>query len=202
MPPTTLLDDVARVVIDEEALQQRVHELGERISADYAGKRPVMVGVLHGVALFMADLLRAVTIPVVLDFMAIVPYGKSSPSGTVRITKDLDHTISGRHVLFVEDVIDTGLTLSYLLNVLGTRGPASVNVCVLFDRPYRRLIDIPLAYRGFELPDEFVVGYGLDDHGYYRNLPFVGLLKPEAHDALAHRVTSSPRTTTECSATS
>jgi len=111
--------------------------------------------------------------------MAISPYGASSRSGTVRITKDLDENINGRHVLFVEDVIDTGLSLSYLLRTLRTRDPESIEVCVLFDRPYRRLIDIPLAYQGFELPDRFVVGYGLDVNGYYRNLPYVGVLKPD-----------------------
>ena len=135
------------------------------------------MGVLSGVVIFMADLLRQITIPMSVDFMAVTQYAGSQTSGTVRITKDLDHSITGRHVLFVEDIIDTGLTLSYLLRNLRTRQPASLNVCVLFDRPYRRLIDIPLAYKGFELPDTFVVGYGLDAGGHYRNLPFIGLLK-------------------------
>jgi len=132
---------------------------------------------------FMADLLRQITIPVTVDFMAISSYASASGpgSGTVRITKDLDQSIIGRHVLFVEDVIDTGLTLNYLLRTLRTRQPASLQVCVLFDRPYRRLLDIPLAYRAFELPDRFVVGYGLDAGGFYRNLPCVGVLKPQAH---------------------
>jgi hypoxanthine phosphoribosyltransferase len=178
-PSEDIRDDIAETIISAQHLQDRIAALGAQISQEYAGKQPLLVGVLHGVVLFMADLLRYITIPVMLDFMAISPYASDTGSGTVRITKDLEHTITGRHVLFVEDVIDTGLTLNYLLRTLRTRDPASLRVCVLFDRPYRRLINIPLAYQGFELPDRFVVGYGLDDHGYYRNLPFVGVLKPE-----------------------
>ncbi len=181
-PSQNIRDDIAEVVISEEALQQRVAAMGAQISQDYIGKNPLLVGVLHGVMFFMADLLRHITIPVMLDFMAISPYASDPGSGTVRITKDLDRTITGRHVLFIEDVIDTGLTLNYLLRALRTRGPSSLQVCVLFDRPYRRLINVPLTYEGFELPDRFVVGYGLDDHGYYRNLPFIGVLKPEVHE--------------------
>lgn len=177
---TSIAADVDTVLFSEEALQRRIAELGAAISRDYADKDPLLIGVLSGVVVFMADLLRRITVPVTLDFMAISQYALASPSGTVRITKDLDHSITGRHVLFVEDVIDTGLTLNYLLRTLRTREPASIQVCVLFDRPYRRLIDIPLAYRGFELPDTFVVGYGLDAAGHYRNLPFVGVLKPNA----------------------
>jgi hypoxanthine phosphoribosyltransferase len=184
-PRHMVSDGVARVVYGEEAIQSHIARLGERISTDYAGKDPMLVGVLTGVVLFMADLLRAIRIPVGVDFMAISQYGgggagSTGSTGTVRITKDLDHAITGRHVLFVEDVIDTGLTLNYLLRTLRTREPASLKVCVLFDRPYRRLIDVPLAYPGLELPDEFVVGYGLDAQGFYRNLPYVALLKPEA----------------------
>jgi len=177
----TIADDIKEVIVTQEDIQNRLAEMGARISRDYGGKDPLLVGVLNGVVLFMADLLRHITIPVALDFMAISHYSMRASSGTVRITKDLDHSITGRHVLFVEDVIDTGLTLSYLLRTLRTRQPASLQVCVLFDRPYRRLIDIPLAYRGFELPDRFVVGYGLDVDGFYRNLPFVGVLKPAIH---------------------
>jgi len=171
--------DIAQVVFDQKAIQARVAEIGAAISRDYDGRDPLLVGVLSGVLFFMADLLRSITIPVTMDFMAISSYAPDS-AGRVRITKDLDHSITGRHVLFVEDVIDTGLTLNYLLRNLRTRRPASLQVCVLFDRPYRRLIDIPLAYQGLELPDAFVVGYGLDANGYYRNLPYVGVLKPEA----------------------
>lgn len=174
-----ITEDIAETIYDEEIIQARIAELGQRISEDYAGKNPLLVGVLKGVILFMADLLREITIPVTVDFMAISRYQPARESGSVRITKDMDHTISGRHVLFVEDVIDTGLTLNYLLRTLRTRRPASLKVCVLFDRPYRRLINIPLAYQGMELPDRFVVGYGLDAGGLYRNLPYIGVLKED-----------------------
>ncbi len=175
-----ILDDIQEVILPENEIQVRVAEMGAMISRDYVDKDPLLVGVLHGVVIFMADLLRHITIPVSLDFMAISQYSADHHLGTVRITKDLDHSITGRHVLFIEDVIDTGLTLNYLLRTLRTRQPASLEVCVLFDRPYRRLIDIPVAYQGFALPDHFVVGYGLDAHGHYRNLPFVGVLKPSS----------------------
>jgi hypoxanthine phosphoribosyltransferase len=178
-----LAERVERVVLSDQEIQAAVGAMGAEISRDYAGLRPVLVGVLNGVALFMADLLRAITIPVAVDFMAISHYGASASTGTVRIVKDLDESITGRHVLFVEDVIDTGLTLDYLLRTLRTRQPASLRVCVLFDRPYRRLINIPLDYRGLELPDEFVVGYGLDKNGYYRNLSFIATLKPNQDHA-------------------
>ena len=174
-----IAEDIAETIYDEETIQARIADLGQRISTEYAGKNPLLVGVLSGVVLFMADLLRNITIPVAVDFMAISRYQPNAESGSVRITKDLDNTISGRHVLFVEDVIDTGLTLNYLLRTLRTRQPASLEVCVLFDRPYRRLIDIPLAYHGLELPDRFVVGYGLDASGFYRNLPYIGVLKED-----------------------
>lgn len=172
-------DDIQQVMFDSETIANRIAELGAQISQDYVGKDPILVGVLSGVVVFMADLLRSLSIPVMVDFMAISQYQSGGSAGSVRITKDLDHPISGRHVLFVEDVIDTGLSLHYLLRTLQTRQPASLQVCVLFDRPYRRLINVPLAYQGFELPDEFVVGYGLDDKGYYRNLPYIGTLKPD-----------------------
>jgi hypoxanthine phosphoribosyltransferase len=177
IPSERIADDVAEVLFTEEAIQLRVIEIARQISRDYAGKNPLLVGVLSGVVLFMGDLLRHITIPMTLDFMAVNEYAATPSSGTVRITKDLDQSITDRHVIFVEDVIDTGLTLSYLLRALRTRNPASLQVCVLFDRPHRRLIDIPLAYQGFRLPDRFVVGYGLDAGGHYRNLPFVGVLK-------------------------
>ncbi|MGI6367073.1 MAG: hypoxanthine phosphoribosyltransferase [Anaerolineae bacterium] len=172
-------EHVQRVVLSEEAIRAAVLEMGARISEDYAGRQPVLVGVLTGVVMFMADLLRAIDIPVAVDFMAISSYAAGGSSGTVRIVKDLDISITNRHVLFVEDVIDTGLTLDYLLRTLRTRQPASLNVAVLFDRPYRRLLDVPLAYRGLELPDEFVVGYGLDAGSYYRNLPMVATLQDQ-----------------------
>jgi hypoxanthine phosphoribosyltransferase len=178
-PDRHIAEDIEKVILSEEQIRARIAVLGATISRDYADQDPLLVGVLSGVVFFMADLCRHITVPVTLDFMAISHYQAGTTSGTVRITKDLDYSITGRHVLFVEDVIDTGLTLNYLLCTLRTRQPASLRVCVLFDRPRRRLIDIPLAYQGFELPDLFVVGYGLDTHEHYRNLPFVGVLKPE-----------------------
>jgi len=178
VPSRNLADDVERVLFTAEQIHARIAELGAAISRDYADKDPLLVGVLSGVVFFMADLLRHITVPMTVDFMSISHYAGGS-AGSVRITKDLEYAITGRHVLFVEDVIDTGLTLNYLLRALRTRQPASLKVCVLFDRPYRRLIDIPLAYQGLELPDLFVVGYGLDADEHYRNLPFVGTLKPD-----------------------
>lgn len=176
------LQDLARVLIPEDELQARVSELGAQISRDYEGKDPLLVGVLRGVLIFMADLLRAITIPVAVDLISITSYGPSVQThGVVRLTKDLEESIEGRHVLFVEDVIDTGLTLSYLLRNLEARGPASLNVCVLLDKRAHRLIDIDVAYRGFELHDEYVVGYGLDHRQRYRNLPVIGILRPECY---------------------
>ena len=182
-PSGSILNEVEGVLFTEEELSARTAEIGAEISRDYADRDPLLVGVLNGVVIFMADLLRTITIPVTVDFMAIAPYVSEAQHGSVRITKDLEESIVGRHVIFVEDVIDTGLSLNYLLRTLRTRQPASLEVCVLFDRPYRRLIDIPLKYQGFELPDRFVVGYGLDVAGHYRNLPFVGVLKQETPGA-------------------
>lgn len=176
-PSNNIYDDIGRVVYSEEVIRARIAEMGAQISRDYAGKTPLLIGVLQGVVLFMADLLRQINIPAEVDFISISHYDAQADSGRVRIIKDLEQPLTDRHVLFVEDVIDTGLTLSYLLRTLRARRPASLDVCVLFDRPYRRLLDIPLAYHGFDLPDEFVVGYGLDADGLYRNLPFVGVLK-------------------------
>ncbi len=177
-----LAAEIKEILIPSEELQARVRQMGQAISQDYAGRSPLMVGVLKGVVLFMADLLRAVTIPVEVDFLAVSSYSSEAraKSGLVRLEKDLETSITGRHVLFVEDVIDTGLTLNYLLHNLRARQPASLEVCVLFNKAENRLIDIPIKYKGFDLPDRFVVGYGLDYQEKYRNLPFVGLLKPEA----------------------
>ena len=177
--PAGLYESIDRVVVTSQDIQAAVSAMGARISQDYAGQHPLLVGVLTGVVMFMADLLRAITIPVAVDFMAISQYGSRSSTGTVRIVKDLDLSITDRHVPFVEDVIDTGLTLDYLLRTLRTRQPASLKVAVLFDRPYRRLIDVPLDYQGLELPDEYVVGYGLDDASYFRNLPLIATLKSD-----------------------
>jgi len=173
-------DDIAEVLISEEEIQRRVRELGEAISRDYADRPPLLVGVLRGVVVFMADLIRAISIPVTVDFMAISRYGPTVETrGAVRLTKDLEEPIEGRHVLFVEDIVDTGLTLQYLVRTLQGRNPASLEICVLLDRPRHRLIDLDIAYKGFELDDVFVVGYGLDYKQRYRNLPYLGVLKPE-----------------------
>lgn len=172
--------EIKEVLISAEELQQRVSELGRAISADYAGRDPLLLGVLKGVVIFMADLLRAITIPLEVDFLAVSSYSNETRrNGLVRLEKDLGTNIAGRHVLFVEDVIDTGLTLNYLLRSLRARQPASLEVCVLFNKPTSRLIETPLKYKGFDLPDRFVVGYGLDYQEKYRNLPFVGLLKAD-----------------------
>ena len=172
--------DISKVLFSEEMIQTRIREMGQQISEDYAGKNPVMVGVLRGVLFFMADLLRTIRIPLEIDILAVSNYSTESRNqGFVRLDKDLDIPIRGRHVLFIEDVIDTGLTLNYLLGNLRTRLPASLEVCVLFNKAAKRLIDIPVKYKGFDLPDQFVVGYGLDYREKYRNLPFVGLLKAE-----------------------
>jgi hypoxanthine phosphoribosyltransferase len=167
------------VLFTREELLARVGELGREISTDYAGKAPILVGALKGVMCFMADLVRAITIPIEVDFMAVSSYTtEERDKGVVRVIKDLDLPITDRHVIFVEDVIDTGLTLNYLLRSLSARGPASLEVCTLLNKPTRRLMDIPLKYKGFDLPDFFVVGYGLDYAERYRNLPFIGILKP------------------------
>ncbi len=171
--------DLGQTLFSAEQIQQRVNEMGAAISADYAGLNPVLVGVLKGVMPFLADLMRAITIPLEIDFMAITSYSSETRErGIVRIEKDLSVAIEGRHVIFVEDVIDTGLTLNYLLRALRTREPATLQVCTLFDKSVHRLIDIDVTYQGFDLPDRFVVGYGLDYREKYRNLPFVALLKP------------------------
>lgn len=176
----SLVDDIAEVLIAEQDIQKRIQELGAQVSTHYAGKNPLLVGVLRGVFVFMADLVRAITIPIEVDFIGITRYGPSKQTqGVVRFTKDLDIYIQDRHVLFVEDVIDTGLTLRYILRNLRARRPASLKVCTLFDKPGKRLFDLDIAYTGFVLPNRFVVGYGLDYDEQYRHLPFVGVLKEE-----------------------
>ncbi len=175
-----LTHGISRVLLSEAEIQQRVAELGDQISVDYADRNPLMVGVLRGVVFFMSDLLRSISVPVRMDFMAISHYDPASPNaGSVRLVKDLEQNVSGQHLIFVEDVIDTGLTLSYLLRTLRARGPASLEVCALFNKPEHRIANIPVKYRGFDLPDRFVVGYGLDYHEAYRHLRFVGELRPE-----------------------
>ena len=183
LPPEAygeLNEGITRVLFTAEAIEAKVYALGEQISADYNGRFPLLVGVLNGVVPFMADLLRAITIPVEVDYLAVASYSAETRArGLVRLEKDLDETIKDRHILFVEDMVDTGLTLNYLLQNLRAREPASIEVCTLFNKPRRRLINLPLKYVGFDLPDRFVVGYGLDYRGKYRNLPFLELLKPE-----------------------
>jgi hypoxanthine phosphoribosyltransferase len=180
IPSDELSHGLGRIILSEAAIQGRVTELAAQISADYGGRNPLLIGVLRGVVFFMSDLLRAITIPVRLDFIAISRYDSlGKGKGPVRLVKDLEETIEGQHLIFVEDVIDTGLTLSYLLRLLRTRGPASIEVCTLFNKPERRLANIPLKYKGFDLPDRFVVGYGLDYREAYRHLPYVAELRPE-----------------------
>ena len=175
-----LTSGIRQVLYSQEQIHQQVVQLAQAISRDYAGRNPLMIGVLKGVVFFMADLLRALTIPAEVDFIAVSSYSpEARERGMVRLVKDLETPISGRHVLFIEDVIDTGLTLHYLLQNLRARQPASLEVCVLFDKSSSRLLDIPIKYKGFDLPPYFVVGYGLDFREKYRNLPFVGLLSPD-----------------------
>ena len=177
-----LVDDVAHTLFTEAQIGTRVREIGAAISRDYAGRVPLLVSLLKGALYFMADLTRAITIPMTLDFMAITSYGGAQESsGVVRLIKDLDEEITGRDVILVEDIIDTGLTAAYLLRTLSARDPASLRICTLLDKTARRIVDnLPIDYRGFEVPDTFVVGYGLDYRQLYRNLPFIGVLKPEA----------------------
>jgi hypoxanthine phosphoribosyltransferase len=177
---TILLDDIAEVLITEQAIQDRVKELGAQISQDYQDLDPLLIGILRGVFIFMADLVRSITIPIEVDFIGITRYGPSSQTeGIVRLTKDLEFVIQGRHVLFVEDIIDTGLSLRYILRNLQARQPASLKICALFNKPRKRFFDLDINYTGFTLPDKFVVGYGLDYDEQYRNLPFVGILRED-----------------------
>ena len=182
MSQTTQVEQgVSEVLIEEEALRERVAELGAEISADYAGRDLLLVGVLKGAVFFMADLMRSIDVHCEVDFMAISSYGASTDSsGVVRILKDLDTAIEGRHVLVVEDIIDSGLTLSYLMRNLRARKPATLEVCALLTKPERREIDVSVRYIGFEIPNRFVVGYGLDFAERYRNLRYVGVLDDDA----------------------
>jgi hypoxanthine phosphoribosyltransferase len=177
---TSVEHGVAEILIDEETLQGRIEELGAEISIDYEGRDLLLVGVLKGAVFFMADLMRRLTVPCEIDFMAISSYGATTDSsGVVRILKDLDINISGRDVLVVEDIIDSGLTLSYLMRNLRARKPATLEICTLLTKPERREIDVPVRYTGFEIPNRFVIGYGLDFAERYRNLPYIGVLHPD-----------------------
>jgi len=174
--------DVEEVLLSGEQVQARVAELGAQLAADYAGRDPVLVSVLKGSIIFLADLVRAMPIPLSIDLMEVSSYGASTESsGQVRILKDLSTSIAGRDVIVVEDIIDTGLTLNYLLRYLHDRGPSSIRICCLLDKPARRLAEIEIDYRGFTIPDRFVIGYGLDYGERYRNLPYIGVLRPSVY---------------------
>ncbi len=175
-------EDILKVLLSENEIAQRVSEIGAQISRDYAGKRLVMVSVLKGSVVFMADLMRTVTVPAEIDFMCVSSYGNGvKTSGVVRIIKDLDNDLAGMDLLLVEDILDSGMTLSYIKKLLLDRNPNSVRICTLLDKPERRKADIVADYKGFDVPDEFVVGYGLDYAEKYRNLPYIGILKPSVY---------------------
>jgi hypoxanthine phosphoribosyltransferase len=179
-----LADQLEKVLITEEQIQRRLAEMGGEIDTDYDGRDLLLVGVLKGAVMVMADLARALHHPVEMDWMAVSSYGSGTKSsGVVRILKDLDKDISGRNVLIVEDIIDSGLTLSWLMSNLSSRGPASVEVCTLLRKPDAAQVDVPVRYVGFDIPNEFVIGYGLDYAERYRNLPFVGTLAPHVYSS-------------------
>lgn len=171
--------DIERVLFSEEAIKRRVMEIAAQIDKDYEGKEPMLISVLRGSFIFMADLMRGITIPCTVDFMSVSSYGGgTSSSGQVKITKDLSESIEGRDIIVVEDILDSGNTLSYLLQLLKARHPASMRLCTLLDKPSRRVKPVEVDYSGFSIPDDFVVGYGLDFAERYRNLPYIGVLKP------------------------
>jgi len=174
--------DIQEILFSQEELDRRVSELAEQINRDYADKEILLVSVLRGSFIFMADLARKITRPCRIDFMSVSSYGKgTSSSGQVQITKDLSEDISGLHVIVIEDILDSGNTLSYLLRILEQRHPASIRLCTLLDKPDRRKVEVAVHYSGFTIPDAFVVGYGLDYAERYRNLPYIGILKPEVY---------------------
>ena len=179
-----MMPDVKEVLITSKEIEDKVREIGTRITEDYEGEKPLLIGILRGAVVIMSDLMRHIDLQCELDFMDISSYGTgTSSSGVVRILKDLEENITDRHVLIVEDIIDTGLTLSYLMRSLQARKPASLEICALLSKPSRRRADLDVRYLGFEVPDEFVVGYGLDYAGAYRNLPDICVLKPEVFAA-------------------
>jgi len=177
----TMEKDIERVLISQIELEKKVQEIGEQISRDYEGETPIFVGVLKGCFIFMADLMRHVTINCSMDFMAVSSYQGTSSTGAVKINKDLNESIEGKHLILVEDILDSGVTLNYLKNYLSVRKPASIRIATLMDKPARRKADIYADYSCFEVPDAFVVGYGLDYNEKYRNLPYIGVLKPEVY---------------------
>lgn len=177
-----MLKDIKNIMISEEEIAKRVKELGKQLTEEYNGKELLVVGILKGCMLFLSDLVRTIDLPLTMDFMVVSSYGTTTKSsGVVRIIKDLEREIEGKDVLIVEDIVDTGLTLSYLIENFKTRNPKSVKVCSLLDKPDRRKAQVDIQYVGFKIPDEFVVGYGLDYSEVYRNLPFVCVLKPEVY---------------------
>jgi hypoxanthine phosphoribosyltransferase len=178
-----LQEDIAQILVSAADIQQRVKEIGQAISRDYAGKELLVVGILKGAIIFLSDLVRELTVPLQLDFMAVSSYGGStSTSGAVRILKDLEVAVEDKHLLIVEDIVDTGLTLKYLLENLRARQPLSLRTCTLLDKPERRLVEIKVDYCGFCIPDHFVVGYGLDYSQMYRHLPHICVLKPQVYE--------------------
>ncbi|MBP1757013.1 MAG: hprT [Firmicutes bacterium] len=178
-----MYQDVETILLNESVLATRIHELGEEISKDYAGEEVMLVGILKGASVFMSDLIRQISIPAYIDYMVVSSYGNSAEtSGVVRIIKDLEDNIEGKNIIIVEDIIDTGLTLAYLKHNLLSRHPKSLKICTLLDKPARREKEITVDYMGFEVPDEFIIGYGIDYAEKYRNLPFIGILKREVYE--------------------
>ncbi len=176
-------EDLAGILISEEKLHEKVGELGAQISRDFEGKNPLLLSILKGSFVFMADLARSITIPCSFEFMAVSSYGKkSTTTGAVKITKDLEIDIENRHIIVVEDILDSGVTLNFLMGLLQSKNPASITLCTLLDKPSRRKVPVKLTYSGFEIPDEFVVGYGLDYAEKYRNLPYIGILAPRIYE--------------------
>lgn len=177
-----MVEDIKSVLISEKELADKIAELGAKITEDYRGKPLLVISVLKGASVFMSDLIRKIDLPIEIDFMAASSYGTGTKThGSVKIIKDLDINVSGYDILIVEDILDSGVTLSNLINILRSRNPRSVNVCALLTKPARRQVEVPLRYEGFTVPDEFVVGYGLDYAEKYRNLPYIGILKEEVY---------------------
>lgn len=175
-------DDILKVLLTQEELREKVKELGRQITQDYQGKNLMIVTVLKGAVVFLADLMREIDVPAEIDFMVVSSYGSGvKSSGVVKIVKDLDVPLAGKDLLIVEDILDSGLTLSYIKELLASRGPASIRIATLLDKPSRRKVDLVADYIGFSVPDEFVIGYGLDYDEKYRNLPYIGILKPEVY---------------------
>lgn len=178
-----MLQDIETILFDKDVLANKVHELGEQISKDYAGEEVLLVGILKGASVFLSDLIRQISLPTYIDYMVVSSYGNSAEtSGVVRIIKDLEDNIEGKNIIIVEDIIDTGLTLEYLRKNLLSRQPKSLKICTLLDKPARREKEMIIDYKGFEVPDDFIIGYGIDYAEKYRNLPFIGVLKREVYE--------------------